>query len=74
MRAQRSLAKDFPGSPVVRTLHFTAQGPGQCLVGELRSHKPCCAAGKKNKPRDFSRGPVALSLRAGQCRVPRFNP
>jgi len=31
---------EFPGSLVVRTLHFHCSGPGiKPLVGELRSHK-----------------------------------
>ena len=39
---------EFPGSPVITTYHFhfyVAQV--QSLVGELRSHKSCCAAPKK---------------------------
>ena len=50
MRAQRILAKDFPGSPVLRTPLSLLRVPVQCLVGELRSHKPCCVAEKKTNP------------------------
>ena len=34
---------EFPGGPVVRTQHF------HCLVGELRSRKPCGMARKKKE-------------------------
>ena len=38
---------DFPGGPVVKTLHFLIQGPRvPSLVGELRSHMP---RGKKKE-------------------------
>ena len=39
----------FPGSPVVRTWHFTAMAWVQSLVGELRSRKPHGVAKKKKK-------------------------
>ena len=38
----------FPGSPVVRILHFHCRGHG-FLAGELRSHMPSGTAKKKKK-------------------------
>ena len=38
---------DFPGSPVVKTLHFQCRGVQvQSLVEDLRFHIPCRAARK----------------------------
>ena len=34
---------DFPGSPVVKSLTFSAGMEVQSLVGALRSHMPCCS-------------------------------
>ena len=47
---KRKMGK-FPGSLVVRTLHFHCSGPGiKPLVGELRSHKP---HGKKKEKKSI---------------------
>ena len=40
---------EFPGSPVVRTLHFSPLSWVPSLLGELRSHKPCSIAKRKKK-------------------------
>ena len=40
---------DFPGSPVVRTLHFHTGAWVQSLIGELRSHKLFGVAKPTNK-------------------------
>ena len=46
---------EFPGGPVVRTLHFHCRGPGvQSLVGELRSRKLRVADKKKKKKKPTS--------------------
>ena len=42
-------AGDFPGSPVVKNLIFYCRGHGSIPSRELRSHMPCCMAGKKKK-------------------------
>ena len=39
--------RDFSGGPVVKTPMQRVRV--QSLVGELRSHMPCCMAKKKNK-------------------------
>ena len=45
----RALGQEFPGSPVVRTLHFHCPGPRvRSLVRELRSHKLQSAAKKQS--------------------------
>ena len=38
---------EFPSSPVLELLAFTAQGLGSVLVGELRLRNPCSVAKKK---------------------------
>jgi len=43
------MMREFPGSPVVRALTFTATAGVQPYVGELRSHKPHGIAKKKRK-------------------------
>ena len=54
--------REFPGSPVVRTLHFYYHGPGvQSLVGDLRSRKPCGVAPSKKKKNQTKKTPK-LSL------------
>ena len=45
----KTLKREFPGSPVVRTLALNAEGPGSSLVRELRSHKLHGAAKRKKK-------------------------
>ena len=45
---------DFPGGPVVKTLHFQCRGVGggvwvQSLIGELRYHTPHSVTKKKKK-------------------------
>ena len=50
-RIQQEIQKqrDFPGSPVVKTLNFHCRGCGSMLVGELRSLVPRGAARKEKK-------------------------
>ena len=41
MAVQKVKHRDFPGSPVVKTLHFQCKGHGfDPFFGELRSHMP----------------------------------
>ena len=40
-REPKNVSRDFPGSPLVKTLHFHCRGHGvPSLVGKLRSRKP----------------------------------
>ena len=48
--------RDFPGGPVVKTALPTQRAWVQSLVGELRSHKPHCAAQKKKKKKKENEG------------------
>ena len=46
--------KEFPASPVIRTVFSLPRAQVQSLVRELRSHRPCALA-KKKKKRLFSK-------------------
>ena len=44
-----SQLREFPGSPVVRTLLSLLWAQVQSLIRDLRFHKLCCLAKKRNK-------------------------
>ena len=60
-------AGDFPGGPVVKTLHFHCRGHGSNpLVGELRSHMPSgVTKKKKGKNQDFCLGQAISEVPGG---------
>ena len=52
--SDETLNREFPGSPVVKILHFHGWGPGFNPFQELRSHKPCGSEYKQtNKQKDW---------------------
>ena len=58
---KKNIGVEFPGGPVVRTLHFHCKVPS--LVGELRSHKLPSVAKTNKQKNTYARKEVSLPNR-----------